>query len=270
MSCRSGEPSDDGGQSLTGAGDIAFPETLTTACVSGNMIGMPGPAPENNAATNRVRQHRATSGMIRVEVEVPTREDAFAVRRFAQARRRARHRAPAPATDVPPAPTAATRDDWPPSWRTWMPRGRRSCCCSGRRSPRRPSRTCWHAADAWRSTSPTLWRNAAGTWRFATMMTVSDGGHEGDDRWCARVPGRHPAYRQLPLDRGPRWLARCPSPRFRRCRPVGPAVQRLRSRLARRGRPAEANPTTGTAGSDGGVLGRRRACGSRFGNPSRP
>lgn len=72
---------------------------------------MPGATPENNAATNRVRQHRATSGMLRVEVEVPTREDAFAVRRFAQALRRARHRAPEPATDVPSAPATATRDE---------------------------------------------------------------------------------------------------------------------------------------------------------------
>jgi hypothetical protein len=72
---------------------------------------MPGATPENNAATNRVRQHRATSGMLRVEVEVPTREDALAVRRFAQGLRRARYRAPEPATDVPFAPATATRDE---------------------------------------------------------------------------------------------------------------------------------------------------------------
>lgn len=71
---------------------------------------MSGATPENNAATNRVRQHRATSGMLRVEVEVPTREDTFSVRRFAQALRRARHRAPDPATDVPFAPATGTRD----------------------------------------------------------------------------------------------------------------------------------------------------------------
>jgi hypothetical protein len=40
-------------------------------------------------ATSRVRRHRANAGLIRVEVEVPTAEDAHAVRRFAQARRRA-------------------------------------------------------------------------------------------------------------------------------------------------------------------------------------
>jgi hypothetical protein len=85
---------------------------LTLACVSGNMICMPiaasGP---KNAATSRVRQHRATAGVLRVEVEVPTREDAFAVRRFAQARRRAWERPPLPAVDPSPVPTATTRDD---------------------------------------------------------------------------------------------------------------------------------------------------------------
>ena len=43
----------------------------------------------SNQATSRVRRHRANAGLIRVEVEVPTAEDAHAVRRFAQARRRA-------------------------------------------------------------------------------------------------------------------------------------------------------------------------------------
>lgn len=43
----------------------------------------------NNQATSRVRRHRANAGLIRVEVEVPTAEDAHAVRQFAQARRRA-------------------------------------------------------------------------------------------------------------------------------------------------------------------------------------
>ena len=65
----------------------------------------------NNAATSRVRQHRATAGVLRVEVEVPTREDALAVRRFAQARRRARESTPAPTVDPSPAPTATTGDD---------------------------------------------------------------------------------------------------------------------------------------------------------------
>jgi hypothetical protein len=43
----------------------------------------------SNQVTSRVRRHRANAGLIRVEVEVPTAEDAQAVRRFAQARRRA-------------------------------------------------------------------------------------------------------------------------------------------------------------------------------------
>jgi hypothetical protein len=89
-----------------------FPETLTNAGVSGNMIGMPVIVPaSSNKATSRVRQHRATAGMIRVEVEVPTREDALAVRRFAQARRRARERVPLPTASTSPVPTAITPDD---------------------------------------------------------------------------------------------------------------------------------------------------------------
>lgn len=68
---------------------------------------MPSPASENNAATSRVRQHRATSGMIRVEVEVPTREDALAVRRFAQARRRVTKTTPQPAVDASRVSTAS-------------------------------------------------------------------------------------------------------------------------------------------------------------------
>ena len=82
------------------------------ACVSGNMPNMPIPVSRNNsAATNRVRQHRATAGMIRVEVEVPTRDDALAVRRFAQVRRRAKESTPLPATAALPAPTAGNPDD---------------------------------------------------------------------------------------------------------------------------------------------------------------
>jgi hypothetical protein len=72
---------------------------------------MPRLAPENSAATNRVRQHRATAGLIRVEVEVPTREDALAVRRFAQARRQTKEKAPPPIADTPPDLTAPTRDE---------------------------------------------------------------------------------------------------------------------------------------------------------------
>jgi hypothetical protein len=88
-----------------------FPETLTINSVSGNMIRMPGPTPENSAATNRVRQHRATAGMFRVEVEVPTQEDALAVRRFAQARRRSKDKVPQPIANAPGAAIAATRDE---------------------------------------------------------------------------------------------------------------------------------------------------------------
>ena len=92
--------------------EAAFPETLTLACVSGNMICMSiAVSGTSNAATSRVRQHRATAGVLRVEVEVPTREDALAVRRFAQARRRARESTPAPTVDPSPAPTATTGDD---------------------------------------------------------------------------------------------------------------------------------------------------------------
>jgi hypothetical protein len=44
---------------------------------------------KSNQSTSRVQRHRANAGLIRVEVEVPTAEDAHTVRRFAQARRRA-------------------------------------------------------------------------------------------------------------------------------------------------------------------------------------
>jgi hypothetical protein len=65
----------------------------------------------NNAATSRVRQHRATAGVLRVEVEVPTREDALAVRRFAQARRRTKDTVPQSIAGAPLASTAAIRDE---------------------------------------------------------------------------------------------------------------------------------------------------------------
>jgi hypothetical protein len=39
--------------------------------------------------TERVKRHRLTRGVVRVEVEVPTAADALAVRRFAQSRREA-------------------------------------------------------------------------------------------------------------------------------------------------------------------------------------
>jgi len=60
----------------------------------------------NTATTHRVRQHRARAGLFRVEVEVPTHDDALAVRRFAQARRRARDTPPRTA----PSPQAAATD----------------------------------------------------------------------------------------------------------------------------------------------------------------
>jgi hypothetical protein len=49
--------------------------------------------------------------MIRVEVEVPSQEDALAVRRFAQARRRATKTTPQPAVDTSRASTASARGD---------------------------------------------------------------------------------------------------------------------------------------------------------------
>ena len=82
-----------------------FPETLTVLSVSGNVTLMTTVALANSAATRRVRQHRATAGLIRVEVEVPTRDDALAVRRFAQVRRRANETSP-PAVEMLPASTA--------------------------------------------------------------------------------------------------------------------------------------------------------------------
>ena len=42
---------------------------------------------------------------------VPTRDDALAVRRFAQVRRRAKESTPLPATAALPAPTAGNPDD---------------------------------------------------------------------------------------------------------------------------------------------------------------
>ena len=63
---------------------------------------MAGTASGNSATTRRVRQHRERAGLIRVEVEVPTSDDALAVRRFAQARRRAKD-TPPPMTLSPPA-----------------------------------------------------------------------------------------------------------------------------------------------------------------------
>ena len=109
MSCRFGEAVRGLWTIARGAGATSFPETLTGVTVSGNMHRMSGPTPENSAATNRVRQHRATSGMIRVEVEVPTPEDALAVRRFAQARRRAKETPPPPPAGMSPASTASAR-----------------------------------------------------------------------------------------------------------------------------------------------------------------
>ena len=41
-----------------------------------------------NESSERVKRHRAARKLIRVEVEVPTPDDAAAVRRFAQGRRR--------------------------------------------------------------------------------------------------------------------------------------------------------------------------------------
>ena len=45
--------------------------------------------------TERVKRHRIARGIVRVEVEVPSTEDALAVRRFALSRRQAAKRRPA-------------------------------------------------------------------------------------------------------------------------------------------------------------------------------
>lgn len=52
--------------------------------------------------TERVKRHRFARGIVRVEIEVPSTEDALAVRRFAQSRRQAaKHRALAPQAELP-------------------------------------------------------------------------------------------------------------------------------------------------------------------------
>jgi len=84
-----------------------FPVTLTISSFPETLARMAETASGNNATTRRVRQHRERAGLIRVEVEVPTPDDALAVRRFAQARRRAKE-TPAPAAPSPPAATADT------------------------------------------------------------------------------------------------------------------------------------------------------------------
>jgi len=84
-----------------------FPGTFDDATVSGNTLCVMEAIPANKATTRRVQQHRARTGLIRVEVEVPTSDDALAVRRFAQARRRARE--PPRPLELPP-PTATPPD----------------------------------------------------------------------------------------------------------------------------------------------------------------
>ena len=66
---------------------------------------------DSNQATSRVRRHRANAGLIRVEVEVPTAEDAHAVRRFAQARRRAADGATVHEASAEPAAKASEGPD---------------------------------------------------------------------------------------------------------------------------------------------------------------
>lgn len=71
--------------------------------VSGNTAYSPFPEtvqPIPACSTERVRRYRATREAVRVEVEVPTPDDALAVKRFARQRREAvAHHAPAaPAT----------------------------------------------------------------------------------------------------------------------------------------------------------------------------
>jgi len=58
--------------------------------------------------TERVKRHRIARGIVRVEVEVPSAEDALAVRRFARSRRQSAKRSL-------PAPQAAPRAESPRS-----------------------------------------------------------------------------------------------------------------------------------------------------------
>jgi hypothetical protein len=53
--------------------------------------------------TERVKRHRLARGIVRVEVEVPSAEDALAVRRFAQSRRQAAKRSLPARQAEPPA-----------------------------------------------------------------------------------------------------------------------------------------------------------------------
>ena len=103
--------------------------------VSGNAEASP---------TERVRRHRASTGLIRVEVEVPVAADALAVRRFAQARRRA-----AEAVQGHPAAPAAQvrRAAWTALWNGWTRSGRLSWRRSCWRSMRPAMPTCSIGAD---------------------------------------------------------------------------------------------------------------------------
>lgn len=68
--------------------------------VSGNSAHSPFPETAQAipaCSTERVRRYRATRAAVRVEVEVPTPDDALAVKRFARQRREAAAH-PAPAT----------------------------------------------------------------------------------------------------------------------------------------------------------------------------
>ena len=85
---------------------VVLPETLTAACVSENIAVMAATTSGKSATTRRVRQNRATAGLIRVGVEVPTQDDALAVRRFSRVRRRAGEMSPPPSGDAAPVSTA--------------------------------------------------------------------------------------------------------------------------------------------------------------------
>lgn len=89
---------------LASRGTSPVSGNVDQANVSGNTAGMAETTSGNNATTRRIRQHRERAGLIRVEVEVPTPDDALAVRRFAQARRQARETTP---PGAPPSPAAA-------------------------------------------------------------------------------------------------------------------------------------------------------------------
>jgi len=89
-----------------------FPETQLRPVSGNGPTGWSMDVSGNSShVTSRVRRHRANAGLIRVEVEVPTAEDAHVVRRFAQARRRAAEGATVHEATAEPAATAGEGPD---------------------------------------------------------------------------------------------------------------------------------------------------------------